>query len=233
MAFRRIIDLSDKTAEATDDIVLSDGSSGVLNKTALQDVDVSLFVNDANYISEIVQDSSPKLAADLDADSNVLKNVNQITNLTAPQNPAEAATKSYVDNTGVGAGTVPIGGIVPWFKDFNNVPSLPAEFAECNGQTLNDAESPLDGQTLPDLNGSSGQNRFLRGDSTSGETGGSASSTHSHNIPLDDDFYEGGGVEGIRAVGGGDGEGEGGQTDPTTINTEPPYTDTVMVMRVK
>jgi len=231
MAFRRIIDLSDKTAEGSDDIVLSGGSSGVLNKTALQDVDLSILNNDANYISEIVQDSSPQLAADLDADSNTLKNVNQITNLTAPQNPQEAATKSYVDNTGVGAGTVPIGGIVPWFKDFTNVPSLPDEFAECNGQTLNDAESPLDGQTLPDLNGSSGQNRFLRGDTTSGETGGSATSTHSHSIEVGTDGFETGGVEGVDNV-GGNFEGSGDTRD-TTINTVPPYTDTVMVMRVK
>jgi len=51
MAFRRIIDLSDKRAKATDDIVLSDGSSGVLNKTALQDVPMSLFTNDEDYFS--------------------------------------------------------------------------------------------------------------------------------------------------------------------------------------
>jgi len=49
MAFKRIIDLPDKTAEGTDDIVLSDGSSGVLNKTALQDVDVGLFNDDGTY----------------------------------------------------------------------------------------------------------------------------------------------------------------------------------------
>jgi len=219
MAFKRIIDLPDKTAEGDDDIVISEEGSGVLNKTALQDVDLSILNNDANYISEIVQDKSPKLAANLDADSNT------VTNLNAPQNPDEAATKSYVDNTGVGAGTVPIGGIVPWFKDFTNVPSLPDEFAECNGQTLNDAESPLDGQTLPDLNGSSGKNRFLRGDTTSGETGGSATSTHNHSMGGEFSDREDGLSEAVSNL--------DATTGSTTIDTVPPYTDTVMVMRVK
>jgi len=49
MAFQRIIDLPDKTAEATDNIVISDDSSGVLNKTALQDIDVGLFNDDGTY----------------------------------------------------------------------------------------------------------------------------------------------------------------------------------------
>lgn len=64
----------------------------------------------------------------------------------------------------------PIGTIIAWHKDFNNTPTLPAGWAECNGQTLSNANSPYDGQTLPDLNG---QNYFLRGASTSGATGGS------------------------------------------------------------
>jgi len=49
MAFKRIIDLPDKTAEATDDIVISDDGNGALNKTALQDVDVGLFNDDGTY----------------------------------------------------------------------------------------------------------------------------------------------------------------------------------------
>jgi len=44
-------------------------------------------------------------------------------------------------------------------------------------ETLSDAESPFDGQVIPDLNG---DNRFLRGSSTSGSTGGSE--THTHTI---------------------------------------------------
>jgi len=231
MAFKRIIDLPEDTAKADDEIVISSDGSGKLEKTDLQDIDISLFNNDSGFISAIQEDSSPVLGGNLDVSNNKLQNVDQVTNLSAPQNPDEAATKSYVDNTGVGAGTVPIGGIVPWFKDFTNVPSLPAEFAECNGQTISDAESPLDGQTLPDLNGSSGKNRFLRGDTTSGETGGSATNTHSHSIEVGTDSFESGGVEGVDSV-GGNFEGSGDTRD-TTIDTVPPYTDTVMVMRIK
>jgi hypothetical protein len=65
---------------------------------------------------------------------------------------------------------VPIGGVIPWFKDTPGVPSLPANFVECNGQVLNDPESPLDGQTMPDAN--TGAQRFIRGGVNSGATGG-------------------------------------------------------------
>jgi len=51
MAFRRIIDLDEETATGTHDIVISDGSSGTIYKTALQDVPMSLFKNDEDYFS--------------------------------------------------------------------------------------------------------------------------------------------------------------------------------------
>jgi len=46
------------------------------------------------------------------------------------------------------AGYVPVGSILPWAKSLTGVPSLISGgfFVECNGQTLSDAESPLDGQ---------------------------------------------------------------------------------------
>jgi hypothetical protein len=47
------------------------------------------------------------------------------------------------------------------------VPALPSNFVECNGQLLNDPESPLDGQTMPDANTGA-----QRGGLTSGVTGG-------------------------------------------------------------
>jgi hypothetical protein len=67
-------------------------------------------------------------------------------------------------------GSVPIGVAVPYFKDTPGVPALPANFVECNGQVLNDPESPLDGQFMPDAN--TGAQRFIRGSLTSGVTGG-------------------------------------------------------------
>ncbi len=65
---------------------------------------------------------------------------------------------------------VPIGGIIPWAKTITGVPSLPAGWLECNGATISDVGSPMDGQTIPDLNSTQ---RFLRGAGTSGGTGGS------------------------------------------------------------
>ncbi len=52
------------------------------------------------------------------------------------------------------AGLVPIGGVIAWLKSFTNVPALPDEYAELNGQVLSDAQSPFNGQTLPNLEGS-------------------------------------------------------------------------------
>src|SRR3954467_14359756 len=63
----------------------------------------------------------------------------------------------------------PIGSVKAWLKSFPGVPALTAHWAECSGQVLNDAQSPLNGQALPDLNGTQ---RFLRGAAASGGTGG-------------------------------------------------------------
>lgn len=84
------------------------------------------------------------------------------------------------------AGKVPIGSIIPWTKSFTGVATLAnqgrTEFVEYNGQVLSDASSPLNGQTLPNLN--SGQNRFLRGNSTSGTTSGAATHTHTLSFSI-------------------------------------------------
>ena len=74
---------------------------------------------------------------------------------------------------------VPVGAILAWAKNLTGVPALPAGFAECDGSVISDGDSPMDGQTLPDLNGS----EFLRGNTTSGGTGGGttgAGSAHTH-----------------------------------------------------
>lgn len=77
-----------------------------------------------------------------------------------------------------GVSDEPIGSVTAWLKSFTNTPDLPSEWIECNGQVLNDAASPLNGQTIPNLNG---DNRFLYGKTTSGGVGGS--DTHTHTIP--------------------------------------------------
>jgi len=71
----------------------------------------------------------------------------------------------------------PVGAIIAWAKTIAGVPqTLPAGWRLCNGSTINDAESPMNGEDVPDLNGG----EFLRGAETSGATGGSETMAHTH-----------------------------------------------------
>lgn len=74
---------------------------------------------------------------------------------------------------------VPIGSIVAWTKSTTGCPTLPDGWVECNGGTLSDASSPFNGQAIPDLNVTQ---RFLRGKTTSGTTGGSDTHNHSWSV---------------------------------------------------
>ena len=86
--------------------------------------------------------------------------------------PGQVATE-----VAASAGFVPIGAILPWHKSFTNTPALPSGFVECNGQTLSDAGSVYNGQTIPNLNGDA---RFIRGGSTSGVEQADAMQGHRH-----------------------------------------------------
>ncbi len=78
---------------------------------------------------------------------------------------------------------VPVGGILAWHKNLPGVPALPSNFVECNGQLLDDPDSPLDGQTIPNLNG---QNRILEGHTASGATNEeNYLPSHTHNFKKD------------------------------------------------
>ena len=79
----------------------------------------------------------------------------------------------------------PIGSLKEWLKNFPNTPPLSANWAECNGQVLNDPQSPYNGIALPDLNGATGPQRFLRGASASGGTGGSDTMNLGGEVPAD------------------------------------------------
>lgn len=70
---------------------------------------------------------------------------------------------------------VPVGTILMWAKSITGVPALPDGWLECDGSTVSDADSPINGQAVPDLQTG---NPFIRGSTTSGSTGGSASHTH-------------------------------------------------------
>jgi hypothetical protein len=82
----------------------------------------------------------------------------------------------------------PIGSIIAWHKDMPGVPgTLPAGWLECNGQVVSDSASPLNGQALPDLNGSA---RFLRGSTASGTTQDDTFADHQHTSLNGHDFVE-------------------------------------------
>ena len=114
----------------------------------------------------------------------------------------------------------PIGSVRAWCKNKPNTPPLSAHWAECNGQVLNDPESPYDGQVIENVNGGS----FLRGALASGGTGGADS--HTHDVDLS-------------GTSAGDPGSSGGSTVPwgtyttTVASILPAYCDVVFVMRIK
>ena len=116
---------------------------------------------------------------------------------------------------------LPVGFIGAWPKSRANIPALPGSWVECNGQVLNDPDSPFDGQVIDDLNGVSGPQRFLRGASASGGTGGN--DAHQHTI-------SGQGFGGVTA---GSDLYTGPPSATDTASSLPPYYDVVWVMRVK
>ena len=141
---------------------------------------------------------------------------------------------------------VPIGAILPWLKTLTGTPGIPTGYVQCDGQTLNDAESVYNGVVIPNLNDG---NYFLRGSSTSGGTGGSSTHTHAlstayakigsswgnigmlqtnvsqytENVKLDTTSMSTGTSK--------DGVSLGGSTDSTS--TLPSYYNVVWIMRIK
>jgi hypothetical protein len=84
---------------------------------------------------------------------------------------------------------IPIGGIIDWYKSAAGVPALIGGWAECNGQTLSEPLSPLNGTVLPNLNGNAaGADTFsnskiapfTRGAATSGSYFADAIKAHQH-----------------------------------------------------
>jgi hypothetical protein len=140
--------------------------------------------------------------------------------------PTEKAVKTYVDSQvgSVNVGVVPIGGVTAWMKSYPNTPSLSLsdEWVECNGQTLSDSYSLYNGQVIPDLNGSLGTQRFLRGATASGGTGGSEDHTHTQTNSTG---YVSNVLSGWKPA------LTGAQTAAT--ETLPSYYEVVWIMRVK
>ena len=113
----------------------------------------------------------------------------------------------------------PIGGIVAFHKSMSGVPTIPSSWVECDGSTISDVSSPMNGQVVPDLNGG---NRFLEGSTTSGATGGAL--THRH-------YVNGGGHLAVYNDNGTPVHADGGYT--AYADNVPPYMDVVWIMRIK
>lgn len=159
---------------------------------------------------------------------------NKAHKVNAPTEAGDVATKTYVDSKIV----VPIGTVLAWMKTFANTPALPDGFVECNGQVLSDGDSVYNGQTIPDLNG---DNRFLRGNATSGGVGGESTHhlsiaempEHNHQINVghgtgavnfitDDNVYIGSYTIQTTLSGGGGAH-----------ENKPPFYNMVWIMRIK
>jgi hypothetical protein len=75
---------------------------------------------------------------------------------------------------------VPVGGIIDWWRPSGSTALPPAGFVVCDGSQVNDAASPYNGMTVPDL-----RNRFTYGANLVtdiGTTGGAASHTHTVDL---------------------------------------------------
>ena len=88
-------------------------------------------------------------------------------------------------NDALSIGFAPIGAILPW-HDYNGTLTVPTGWALCNGATVSDADSPLNGKALPNLNVdvASGGPWFLGGYATIGNTPTTVNSnlpTHTHS----------------------------------------------------
>lgn len=107
----------------------------------------------------------------------------------------------------------PVGSIIPWAKTITGTPALPVAWKECDGTTISDANSPMNGQAVPNLNGSTEATKlFLRGASASGGTGGSPTVTI-----LSTPTTNGAGSAGV----------------PGTYAITPPYYEVVFIIRIK
>lgn len=111
------------------------------------------------------------------------------------------------------AGSMPIGSIVAWHRDFANTRALASGWVECNGQVLNDPGSAYDGQTIPDLNAGA---RFLRGGTTSGVFQDDAFQGHHHAVNHNAEYV---------AAGGPLGSGSGVNDFSTFVNVLDPISD--------
>jgi len=84
-------------------------------------------------------------------------------------------------------GVLPLGSVIATFPNLTGAYSTSATtaadangFVKCNGQVISDATSPMNGQTVPNIN----NDIFIRGNTTAGTSGGAATVTLiTNNLP--------------------------------------------------
>ena len=132
-------------------------------------------------------------------------------------------------NGSISAACPPIGTIAAYLKSYTNAPALPSGWKECDGSTVSDADSPFNGVAVPSLNAG---NKYLRGNTTSGGTGGAAVHVHSASFTSG----AGGGDYGCGTTSSDYARSHThamGTIATGSLNQEPPYYEVVWVIRIK
>ena len=62
------------------------------------------------------------------------------------------AGTTLVEKESRSIGDIPISGIIEWDDSIAGTPNIPEGFLECDGSTVTDALSPINGQVIPNLN---------------------------------------------------------------------------------
>lgn len=153
--------------------------------------------------------------------------------VTAAKLGNDAVTKAKI--TGDGDFLCPIGTILAWAKSITGVPTLPDGWLECDGSAISDVDSPMNGQNLPNIDAGD----FLRGGTTSGATGGSATHTlteaempaHTHSYTAPSGTTLRGDSSSCVLTETGATTGSTGSGD--AHENQPPYYEIVWIMRIK
>lgn len=183
-------------------------SNGIFNVQlgSIQPLPLSVFMQDSLYLSVQVG-ADPEMAPR-----------QRITSGSYSYKAAHADKAVEVEQT-----IIPVGSIIAWAKSIPSVPELPEGWVECNGQALSDPESPLNGQVIPDLNGSTGTQRFLRGSTASGATGGTEA--HKHIISNPNKY--------ANIASANPGWAAGSPPSMSTVSTLPSYYEVVWIIKTK
>lgn len=95
--------------------------------------------------------------------------------ITFSGNNVHSGSNSFTGSTS-GRGILPLGAVIATMPHLTGAYACTATtaadsngFVQCNGQTISDATSPMNGAVIPNIN----DDAFIRGNATSGSTGGS------------------------------------------------------------